>query len=162
MSRIRFAFAVVALALAGCARSPAADPQPAPGAPRGKPSAPASVTAQLSSGSARVTVRFDADATDVRVDVRGAGGLAVRDGALPVDGASFARGEATTFDVSFTPGPGRSHLAVAVSGTFAGAGRRATVASFAVGEPTPDQRSAGGTVVEGEDGERIKVVGSGK
>jgi len=163
MNRIALAVTAAALALAGgCTpQSPPAPPASAPPV-RGKPSAPVSVDAQLSGASGRVTVRFDADAKDVRVEVHGAGGLVVTSGAAPVDGASFARGEATAFDVSFTPGPGRSHLAVAVSGKFHGAGRRAAVASFPVGDPSPDQLKAEGTVVEGQDGERLKVVVPGK
>ena len=81
--------------------------------------------------------------------------------AEPVARGTYARGETATFDVAFTPGPGRSYLAVTVSGKFRGAGHRAAVASFAVGEPTVEQRKAGGTVLEG-GGERIKVVVPGQ
>jgi hypothetical protein len=163
MSRIALAVTTAALALAAAGCAPRSSPAPeAPAAPGpGKPRAPVSIEAQLSGRTARVTVRFDAEAKDVRVEIRGAGGLAVTSAATPVEKASFARGEATAFDVSFTPGPGRSHLAVAVSGKFHGAGRRATVASFAVGEPAPGQREGEGTVVE-TDGERIKVVVPGR
>jgi hypothetical protein len=104
-----------------------------------------------------MTVRFDAEGKDVRVEVRGTDGLAVTSTAAPVERGSFAQGESTTFDVAFTPGPGRSYLSVAVSGKFRGAGKRAAVATFPVGEPTPEQRKATGTAVEG-DGERVKVV----
>ncbi len=82
--------------------------------------------------------------------------------ALAVDRGAFAAGEATSFDVTFTPGPGRSRLAVSVSGKFHGAGKRAKVTSFSIGEPTPEQRRGEGTVVEGPDGERIRVVVPGK
>jgi hypothetical protein len=161
MNRIAIGVTASAFALAlACSPRSSTAPQPAVAPVRGKPTAPVSVAAELSAGSGRVTVRFAAGADDVRVEVRGAGGLAVTSGAVPVEGASFARGDAATFDVSFTLGPGRSELAVAVSGTFPGLGRRARIASFAVGEPTSEQRKAGGTVVEGDDGERIKVVGS--
>jgi len=160
MNRIALAAVAGLLALpavGGCA------PSTAGAAPvHGKPSVPVTVEARLSDGSARVTVRFDAEAKGVRVEVGGVDGLSVASAAVPVDGASFARGESTTFDVAFTPGPGRSYLAVAVTGKFRGAGRRAAVTSFAVGEPTPEQEKAGGTVLEAPGGERIKVVVPGK
>jgi hypothetical protein len=158
----RIALAVVAALLAlpsasGCA------PNAAGAAPeRGKPRAPVAIEARLSDGAARVTVRFEADARDVRVELAGSGGLVVAGAAVPLEKASFARGEATAFDVAFTPGPGRSLLSVAVTGKFRGAGRRAAVASFAVGEPTPEQEKASGTVMEGAGGERIKVVVPGR
>ncbi len=160
MNRIALA-ATTALALAsaaGCARQAPASPEPAAAPVRGKPSAPVAIDARLADGTARVSVRFEADAKDVRIDVRGAGGLAVTGGARPVERASFARGESAAFDVTFTPGPGRSHLVVGVEGKFHGGGRRAAVASFAVGDPTPEQLAPGGTVVEGADGERLEVV----
>ncbi|HEX9052453.1 MAG TPA: hypothetical protein VF841_18145 [Anaeromyxobacter sp.] len=147
------------LAAAGPPKS-AADGAPAARG-RGKPSAPASVDAQVTGGAARVTVRFDSDASDVRIDVHGASGLSVTSEATPVEHARFARGEAATFDVAFTPGPGRSQLAVAVVGKFRGVGKRTRIVSFAVGAPTPEQRKAGGTVVEGPGAERIKVVAPG-
>ncbi len=162
MSRIAPMLAALALASGGCARQAPATPQPASTLAHGKPSAPVSVDAQLGAGTARVTVRFDADARDVRIDVHGAAGLAVTSAATPVERGAFARGESATFDVTFTPGPGRSLLAVGVAGKFHGAGKRARVASFAVGEPTREQLEAGGTVVEGSDGERLKVVVPGQ
>jgi hypothetical protein len=166
MNRIALAFTTALLAIggvAGCARPALRDPEPTTPAPaRGKPGAPVSIDARLAAGAARVTVRFDADARDVRIDVHGAAGLAVTSGATPVAHASFARGEATSFDVAFTPGAGRSYLAVGVAGKFHGGGKRAAVASFAVGDPTPEQLEAGGTVVEGADGERLKVVVPGR
>ncbi len=153
---------VLALFASGCARQPTPTAQAAAPPGLGKPSAPVSVDAQVAAGSARVTVRFEADAKDVRIDVHGAGGLAVTSVATPVEHAAFARGGSTTFDVAFTPGPGRSYLAVAVGGKFHGAGKRFRIASFAVGEPTRDQLESGGTVVEGSDGERLKVVVPGR
>lgn len=163
MNRIAPAVLTVVVALAGgCAPRPSPPPRPSAAPILGKPRAPVSVDAQLSAGSGRVTVRFDADATDVRIDVHGAAGLAVTSGATPVAHGSFARGESTSFEVGFTPGPGRSYLAVGVAGKFHGAGKRAAVASFAVGDPTPEQLDEGGTVVEGPDGERLKVVVPGR
>lgn len=154
----RLALSVMAaFALAGCAR-PSSAPPAAPPPGLGKPSAPVSVSADLAAGTGRVTVRFDADAKDVRIAVFGADGLTVTSAAAPIDGASFARGETAAFDVAFAPGPGRSRLAVSVSGKFHGAGKRTRAVSFAVGEPTPEQLRGLGTVVEGEDGEKLRVV----
>ncbi len=162
MSRHPLAATAAALALAGCAPpAPPADARPGPSA-RASATAPVTVGAQLSGGSGRVTVRFDADAQDVRIEVFGANGLAVTTGAVPVDGARFVRGDVVTLEVAFTPGPGRSSLVVAVTGSFRGGARRASVANFEVGEPTPEQRTGPGTVVQGSDGERLHVVGSGK
>jgi hypothetical protein len=162
MRRLALAVTVAALALGACARPPAAAAPPPAGAPAGKPTAPVAVTADLSAGAAHVTVRFDADAKDVRIAAFGAGGLEVTSAEVLADGASFARGEAASFDVAFTPGPGRSTLAIAVSGKFHGAGKRTRTASFPVGEPTPEQLRGPGTVVEGPDGDRIQVVVPGK
>jgi hypothetical protein len=157
----RIALAVTtALALAagaGCAPQTPAAPAASSAPADGKAKAPVSIEAQLQDGSGRVTVRFGAAAKDVKVEVRGTGGLAVTSEAVPLEGASFDAGAARTFDVAFTPGPGRSHLSVAVSGKFRGAGRSGTVTTFSVGEPTPEQQKASGTVIE-RGGERIKVV----
>lgn len=160
MSRLALAVTVVLAANAACARQAPPSATPAP-AIQGKPSAPVSIDAEVSSASARVTVRFDADAKDVGIEVHGTDGLVVTSDAAPVEKGAFARGEAASFDVAFTPGPGRSLLAVAVAGKFGGAGKRAAVASFAVGEPSAEQRKTGATVVEGADGERIKIVSPG-
>src|SRR5512133_358196 len=112
MNRTAVALATVALALAagGCARQASATPVPSAAAPvEGKPSAPVSIDAQLSGSTAHVTVRFDADAKGARVHVHGTDGLAVTSAAEPVAKDSFARGDTAAFDVSFTPGPGRSY-----------------------------------------------------
>jgi hypothetical protein len=154
---LTLALAAAASAVSACARQASAAPQTSDPASRGKPTAPVTIEGRLAEGTGRVTVRFDADAKGVRIEVHGAEGLAVTSAATPVEKRTFARGETAAFDVAFTPGPGRSYLAVNVTGKFHGAGRRAAVASFPVGEPTAEQRKAGGTVME-SDGERIKVV----
>jgi hypothetical protein len=158
MSRI--AVAAVAALLASSALAEGQGPAPkavAPRAPQGKPQAPATVAARLGPGTATVTVRFSSPATDVSIDVHGVDGLMVTSAATPVSGVRFARGETVTFDVAFTEGPGRSHLAVAVSGSFAG-GRRATVQTFAVGTPTPEQLKASVPATTDSTGQRIKVM----
>jgi hypothetical protein len=132
-----------------------------PASAAGKPRAPVTIEADLSGGAAKVTVRFDRAAKDVRVHVRGLEGLAVTSEATPVQAESVEKGELASFDVTFTPGPGQSFLSVAVSGNFGG-GRRATSVSFAVGEKSAEQRKPTGTVIEGPEGERVKVLPSGK
>lgn len=160
MHRTAIAATLAALGLASavaCAPCASAAPQAAP-AVHGKPKAPVSIDARLADGAGRVTVRFEAEARDVRVEVRGSEGLAVTSAPAPVEGASFSRGDVASFDVAYTPGPGRSFLSVAVSGKFRGAGKRSSVTSFALGEPTPEQLRGTGTVVEGSGGDRVKVV----
>lgn len=156
----RIAAAVLAALLvfpAAVACAPARSAQPS-----GKLRAPVAIEATLGDGTAQVTVRFQRAASGVRVRVEGLDGLAVTGAATPADGASFDRGAAVTFDVAFTPGPGRSFLRVAVQADFGG-GPRATAATFAVGEkPRGAARKVTGTVVEGPDGERVKVLPSGR
>jgi hypothetical protein len=154
----RLAYAVVAALLVLPAIGAHAAGKAAP--VTGKLRAPVTVEASISGGSAHVTVRFDRAATGVRVQVRGLDGLAVTSEPAPVKGGRFAAGEVATFDVAFTPGPGRSFLSVGVQGSF-GAGRRATSVSFPVGEKSAEQRKPAGTVVEGANGERIKALPSG-
>jgi len=126
----------------------------------GKPQAPVSVTATVARGRATVPVRFHSAATEAAIEVHGVDGLTVTSAASPLAGRRFARGEAVTFDVAFTEGPGRSHLAVAVSGKF-GAAARSTVASFAVGQPTAEQLKPAGKVTTDSTGQRIKVLPAG-
>lgn len=133
---------------------------PAASADTAKVSAPVKVEAKLDGEQAHVTLRFDSPASDVQVNVSGVDGLAVRSAASPVKGGSFARTDETSFDVDFTPGPGRSLLVVAVTGTFQG-NPMSKVVSFSVGTPTQEQQKSSGTTVTGSDGERIKIMPSG-
>jgi hypothetical protein len=142
-----------------CTSSAKSTPPAAGKADTAKASAPVAVDAELGDGRARVTLRFSAQATDVDVEISGVDGLTVKSAATPVKGGSFTRAAVSTFDVEFTPGVGRSHLVVAVSGDFEG-GRRSKVASFAVGTPTVEQQKSSGTTMTGSDGERIKVMPS--
>ncbi len=84
MHRIALVVTISALALAGCARQAASADPPSAAPVRGKPRAPVEIDARLSTGSARVVVRFDADARDVRIGVQGADGLVVTSAATPV------------------------------------------------------------------------------
>ncbi len=158
----RMALAVLpslaALLLAGACTSPAKSAtNTSTGAETAKASAPVSVNAQLGEGRAQVTVRFESPASNVKVHIYGVDGLVVKSPATPVDGASFVKDAVSTFDVAFTPGEGRSHLAVAVTGSFPG-GQRSSVATFAVGTPSAEQQKSPGTIVTGPDGQPIKVM----
>ncbi len=157
MNRMVYAIVTALLVLPAAGAHAAGKAPPAPGKLR----APVTVEASVSGGTAKVNVRFDRAATGVRVQVRGLDGLAVTSEPAPVKGGRFEKGEVATFDVAFTPGPGRSFLSVAVQGSF-GAGRRATAVSFPVGEKSAEQRKPAGTVIQGADGERVKVLPSGK
>ena len=75
--------------------------------------------------------------------------------AVLVESGVFAKGDVKSFEVKFDPGAARSQLVLSVSGLFNGAAR-ARVAAFGVGEgPLP---ASGGTVMETDDGERVKVM----
>lgn len=125
---------------------------------KGKPTAPVAVSAELSPTTARLVLRFEADAEGVEVVAGGVDGLVVEGKGVLVQQGAFKRGEVRTFEVAFTPGAGRSQLAVSVSGTFNGASR-ARVASFTVGTgPLPESP---GTVMITDDGERVKVMPEG-
>lgn len=123
----------------------------------GKQQAPVVVNAEMTDSSARVTLRFDAPATGVRVSVHGVDGLVVTSQPTLADGVNFPPASTASYDVTFTPGAGRSHLVVSVSGEFKGA-QRSRVATFAIGTPTDSQRSSNATKAEGANGERIKVM----
>lgn len=148
------------LALAACSSSSKSTP-PSTTAPeptvQGKMQAPVVVNAQFEESSARVTVRFDAPATGVRVNVHGLDGLVVTSQPTLADNVNFPQATTATYDVAYTRGAGRSHLVVSVSGEFKGA-QRSRVATFAIGTPTDSQRSSNATKAEGAEGERIKVM----
>lgn len=119
----------------------------------GKPAAPVVIEAELRDSSARVTVRFEAAVRGARIDVHGVDGLVVTSDATLLESTDLEAGATRTFEVGFTPGAGRSHLVVTVTGAFAG-GSDARVASFSVGSD-PGFRSASGTRTIG--GERIRL-----
>lgn len=148
---------VTMLLTGACTQSAKPAPSVSAGPETSKMSAPVSVDARLGDGQAHVTVRFDSPASDVKVSVSGVDGLVVKSSAMPVDGGSFVKDAVAAFDVAFTPGAGRSHLVVAISGSFQGA-QLSSVSTFAVGTPSPGQQKSPGNVVTGEDGQRIKVM----
>ena len=153
---IRFAIAVLLAgqALAACAGGPAAEALAAPPA-RGKPGAPVGMEAMLRPGAARIDLAFGADASDVAVRLSGIDGLEVTSAPVPVDRASYRRGERAAVEATFVPGPGESHLGVTVEGSFGGS-RRTLVRSFAVGTRSPAQEDkARAGVVTDARGERL-------
>jgi hypothetical protein len=123
-----------------------------------KLSAPVDVGAKVSDTSATVSLRFQVPGEDVRVEVSGVDGLQVTSSTSPVTGVSVEKAAVTNLDVAFAPGAGRSHLVVTVSGIFQGV-PLTKVASFAVGQPT-EQQKADGSVVTDDQGQRIKMMPS--
>lgn len=122
---------------------------------KGKPTAPVDITATFTPGTARVQLTFRAEAQRVQIAASGVDGLTVTGPAVLLEQGAFARGAQATYAVPFTAGPGRSQLAVSVSGLFDGASL-ARVAAFGVGEgPLP---SSPGTVMTTDDGARVKVL----
>lgn len=151
------------LGLGACTSGATAPTKKSDAAPAvsGKPTAPVTVDAELERTTARVTVRFDAPASDVRVSVHGVDGLTVTSEATPLEGTSFEQGTVKAFDVAFTPGEGRSHLVVSVAGSFQGL-PRTRVATFAVGEPTAEQKSSNAQKTTDSNGERVKLMPVGE
>ena len=126
-------------------------------APIHKSKAPVTVTTAFGEGKATVTLRFDQAVEEAVIGVRGLDGLQVTS-VPPVEKTSFAKGEILTLVVPFTPGPGRSHLAVDIEGTFRGQHRMA-VQTFAVGTPTAEQTKASERhILTTPEGQRIKVM----
>ena len=126
-------------------------------APIHKSKVPVTVTTVFGAGKAIVTLRFDQAVTEAAIGLRGLDGLQVTS-TPTIDKTSFIRGELLTLEVSFSPGPGRSHLAVDIEGRFRGQ-RRMGVQTFAVGTPSADQqKTTEGTLVTTTDGQRIKLM----
>jgi hypothetical protein len=155
--------ALLAAPVLACSCSQKAESAPGSAAVTAAPhkvQAPVTIDAAIGPGTARITLRFAAPATDVRVKVHGVDGLVVTSAPTLAEGATFTAGEEAGFDVAFTPGAGRSHLAVVVDGHFSGA-HRAQVVTFAIGNPTAVVKKASAATTEGaggEEGERVKVL----
>ncbi len=145
----------IALPCAGC--EPPQKKAPPPRTVSHKTKTPVAVSAVFAEGRATVTLRFEQAASDVSIGFRGLDGLSVQNQPdLPKQ--SFKRGETLKLEVALTPGPGMSHLALDLEGTFAGQ-RRLDVRTFAVGEPTPAQQKAkADQTFRTEDGRRLKLL----
>lgn len=147
--------ASLVLVLPGCA----APPKKAPGkaAPIHKSKVPVAITTVFEAGKAVVTLRFEQAVEAAIIGVRGLDGLQVAS-VPPVEKSRFAKDEVLTLVVPFTPGPGRSHLAVDIEGRFRGQ-HRMGVQTFAVGQPSPEQLKASeGSIITTPDGQRLKVM----
>ncbi|WP_426750440.1 hypothetical protein [Myxococcus sp. Y35] len=141
-----------------CTSQSKSNPTPAESGDTQKVAAPVQVDAKVGENQAHIVLRFDAPATDVQVNISGVDGLKVTSVPTPVTG-SFTEDSVSEFDVSFTPGAGRSLLVVTVTGVFRGT-HLSKVSSFNVGTPTAEQQKAAGTTVTGDDGQPIKVLPS--
>jgi len=122
-----------------------------------KPGAPVKIEGSLSGSNAAISVMFEADASDVSVEVWGVDGLVVTSAKQPLQGARFARGDKAPIDVSFTAPANRADLAVKVRGTFGGRVRE-RVQSFSVNASAPPATNAPGEVKLGPDGQPVRVM----
>ena len=122
---------------------------------KGKPTAPVSVRAELSSKSARLTVTFEQAATAAMVRVSGNDGLVVSGAPVLLENGTVEARDSRTFEVPFTPGSGASSLVVSVHGKFGGADR-GRVISFGVG--TASAIDVSDQVITTDDRERVKVM----
>lgn len=130
---------------------------PAKAQPIHKSKVPVTVTTVFGAGKAAVSLRFDQAVEDATIGIRGLDGLQVVS-VPPIEKTRFAKGERLTLEVPFTPGPGRSHLAVDIEGTFRGQ-RRMAVQTFALGTPSAEQlKAAEGSPLTTTTGLRIKVM----
>lgn len=147
----RSLLALALLSLGACSHpTTRTSPEPA----RGKPHAPVSITAELTGSAAQVAIRFDADATDVRVEAHGTDGLSV-DGEAVLVQPRVSRDEVLRLPVGFRAPPGRSALVVSVAAHFGGV-KRARVASFRVGEGLAPRPA--GEVMTTDDGDTVRVL----
>lgn len=127
----------------------------------GKNQAPVTITTRFGDRDGSVTIRFDTAVEDAVVAVRGLDGMTV-DSATTAVGTSFQKGEKLTLDLTYTPGEGRSHLAVSVDGAFRGR-RMSAVHTFAFGKPSAAQLKAKDKeVMVNSDGQRLRLLPAGK
>jgi hypothetical protein len=149
---------VAGLALAGCAPEPPRVREgvpPAASRPTGKLDAPVEISAVVATGSAKVTVVFLRNASDVTIAFAGLDGLQLTSPARPVSGVEFAAGASTTLDVTFQAPEGQSNLGIYVTGQL-GSTASSKVATVTIGTPSALQRRSGaGTVKVDAHGELI-------
>jgi hypothetical protein len=122
-----------------------------------KPGAPVSVEGHLDGGTAKVDLAFDADGSDVTVEVWGTDGLVVTSTPTPVAGRAVNRGQKLSLDVFFTAPATRCDLAVRVRGTFGGKTSE-RVRSFSVNPNAPSPSTAPGDVRTDADGRPVRVM----
>lgn len=164
----RLLFLVIAGAISACACAERKEPQASQdtvvtnpdgtnGSHTAKPSAPVTIKATLSEGNAAIELSFDADASNVSVDVWGTGGLVVTSAATPIQGRAFSRGEKMPLAIAFTAPETRSDLAVRVRGTFGGK-ERDVVRSFSLHAEAQAPNGTSGEVRVGPDGQPVRVM----
>lgn len=160
MNRIGIALASLLFTLPGFAQTPkTARPKKAPikAALSHKSKVPVTITTVFKEGKAMVTLRFNQAVEEAVIGVRGLDGLQVAN-VPPVEETSFARGEVLSMEVSYTPGSGRSHLAVDIEGNFRGQ-HRMGVQTFSVGKPSAEQLKASqSNILTTTGGQRIKLM----
>lgn len=126
--------AIVVVTALGCASCAREDVRVAPVPLEGKATAPVAVEARLTRGTAALTLRFEAPATDVVLGVRGLDGLTLGSVVLPTTAHAFAAGETLSWVAPLASPTGT--LAVSVAGVFSGV-RRARVVSFGITAAAP-------------------------
>ena len=155
MKRIGIALASLLLVMPGSASIP--KKAASKSAPSHKSKVPVTVTTVFGDGKAKVTLRFDQAVEEAVIGVRGLDGLQVAS-VPPVEKTSFAKGEVLSMEVSYTPGSGRSNLAVDIEGKFRGQ-HRMGVQTFAVGKPSAEQLKASqSNILTTTGGQRVKVM----
>jgi hypothetical protein len=133
MERAMKTHSIVTVLVLALASLPAA----AAGSP-GKPTAPVRVLGTVAGTRANLQIHFDDEVQNAQVRIYGTDGLTVQGEPLLLRDGHFAAGQEVSLASAIQPGPGRSYLAVQVTGTFHGA-RRTLVRSFRVGTPSAAQ-----------------------
>jgi hypothetical protein len=100
---------------------------------------PATISGVLSGGNAHISVRFQAEGSDVQIALRAADGMKLLGEEIPIRGRSVSKAERIAIDVPYQQGPDQSSLTVEVTGTFDGESKTVSQ-SFKVGIPNDDQR----------------------
>jgi hypothetical protein len=126
-----------------------------------KQQAPVRVEASLAASGAELTITFLTAAQGVEVRLGGTDGLKVSGAEAPIQGGVYTAGQQVKLAVGFTPGPGQSHLAVFVSGTFHGQ-RRVSARSFAVGKKSAAQLAVDRAGLQTDSrGQKVRVMQAG-
>jgi hypothetical protein len=157
---MRTLFLSTALLLAACSTSKEATAGQAPQASQPpeaipvKPGAPTTLEAQVTGGTAKLTLRFAGAGEQVDVSVRGLDGVEVSSGGSWLTGAKVEPGQVLEQTVGFAASA-RGQLVISVEGVFSAA-RRARVHTVAVGEG-PVKKDLG-AVQKTTDGDAVKLI----
>lgn len=142
--------------LGACASSGKSGGTQGEGSTNGKLSAPVTVAAVLAGAHADISVAFASAASDVQVQVSGAGGLVVTSAGTQISGA-FAKGSSARTQATFTPPASQGFLVVTVTGTFNGV-RASKTTTFTVGQVSAADAQKASAGVKVEAGDRIKEM----